>query len=307
MIIWLVDYDGRIENLALMRASTYHKQRGDKVILKRGDAYPELWDTPDLLYISCIFKWNGAAASRLAEGWGDIALLGGTGVDIARQLPPEIATCPPDYSLYGRDRAIGFISRGCIRNCPWCVVPRKEGKLHRVATAAEVVGDHKEALLLDNNFLALDGHEADLKWLIEHRPAIDFNQGLDARLVTPTNAPLLARCNWLAGPRLALDFPGEKEPVKQAIDLLVDNGLRASQMTVFVLIGFSTLESDIERLLLCHEWGVNAYPMGFRDLDTGEEPARGWDRKLYKKFRRLIIRLPQANSVWSDFREELHV
>lgn len=305
MRIWLVDYDGKKENLALMRLSAYHKALGDSVMLKHGDAWPELFDTPDRVYISCLFRWNRDAALRLYDAWADIAEIGGTGVDIALRLPPEVEQCEPDYALYGCDNAIGFISRGCIRRCPWCVVPEKEGKLHRVATAAEIVGNRQEAVFLDNNFLALPDYQRDLEWLAEQQTVIDFNQGLDARLVTEETARLLARCKWAFGPRFAIDSMGQAEASQRTIELLDKAGLPASRISFYVLIGFAGLESDVSRLLLVHEWGANAFPMGYKDLETGEEPARGWNRAMYRKYRRLITRLPQAKGVWDDFRREV--
>lgn len=306
MNIWLVDFDGKIENLALMHLSSYHKALGDNVSLKFGAAELDLFSPlPDKVYISCLFRWNRTRAFEYFDRLPYEKEIGGTGIDIKKSLLPQIQRCPPDYALYGNARAIGFISRGCIRRCPWCVVPRKEGKLTRVVYARDIVEDKQEAIFLDNNFLALPGFDIDLRWLIEHQIAIDFNQGLDARLVTPSIASMLAKCRWLAGPRLALDSIVNMAKVGQALDYLKAAGINLGQVFVFCLIGFDGIESDIERLLFLRRYNVNVYPMGYRDLDTGDEPAKGWDRRLYRKYRRLIIRLPHAASVWNDFNREI--
>jgi hypothetical protein len=307
MIVWLVDFDGKIENLALMKLSTYWKRQGATVRLKYGAAYPELWGLPDKVFISCIFRWNQGAALRLAYAWGDRAEIGGTGVDITKTLPPEVEACEPDYGLYGESQAIGFISRGCIRSCPWCVVPNKEGRLHRVDTAENIVGDRINALFLDNNFLALDDHDEDLHFLVRSHVGVDFNQGLDARLVNEVNAPLLAACNWTSGPRFALDSDsrGQRAALERTLNLLEQNGLSRNQVLVYTLIGFGGLQSDIERLTFIRELGARPFPMGYRDLETGDEPANGWNKTLYKKYRRLICRIPFSKSVWSDFGEEV--
>ena len=308
MLVWLVDFDGKIENLALMRLSAWHKARGDTARLKKGAAYPELFETPDKVYVSCIFRWNRRAALALAEAWGDRAEIGGSGVDAISQLSiPK--TTPPDYGLYDQDRAIGFISRGCIRRCPWCIVPTKEGGLKRVSTAREIVGKYKEALFLDNNFLALDDFESDLDWLAFHDVKIDFNQGLDARLVTESAAQYLVACKWKTKGgekvRLALDSVGQKRAVEQAINYLEYAGMKRHSIFAYCLIGHNGLESDVDRLMFLHGQGVRVFPMGFRDNETGAQPATGWDLKLYKKYRRLIIRMPFAKSVWSDFRRDV--
>lgn len=308
MIVWLVGYDGKIENLALMRLSAYHKARGDTVRLKRGDAYPELFESPDLVYISCLFRWNRQRALNLAKAWNGRAIIGGTGVDIETLLPAYVGS-RLDYSLYGNDRAIGFISRGCIRKCPWCIVPGKEGGLKRIETARDIVGKRKEAIFLDNNFLALDDHLDDLVWLVDNNVAIDFNQGLDARLITPENAGLLAWCKW-ATPghktvRLALDFDSQIPAVDRAFRLLEREGIQPSSIFVYCLIGFSGLESDVKRLRFLRSWNASVFPMGYRDIETGEEPATGWEWRLYQKYRRLLCRMPHASLVWQDFEREL--
>jgi len=316
MNVWAVDFDGKMENLALMRVSNWHKQQGHSVILKRlsntrqrkvdiAPACPPLFDRPGKVYVSCLFRWNAVEAKSLQLQWGDACELGGTGVDILKALPEPMATCEPDYDLYGKDRAVGFISRGCPNRCPWCVVWRKEGQLNYASSAQHIVGDRAEAIFLDNNFLALPGHENELRWLAEQGTAIDFNQGLDVKYVTPENAALMARCNWLAGPRFAMDADSREPVVERALAYLSEAGIKPGRIMLYILIGFHGLESDVRRLLKAREWGVWAYPMGFRDLDTGDEPARGWDRRLYKKFRRLIIRLPHATTVWEDFEKEV--
>lgn len=306
MLIWLVDFDGKMENLALMQLSTWHKAQGGTVRLKFGDARPELFEQPDKVYISCLFRWNRDKALALADAWGNKAVIGGTGIDLALELPEEVQICPPDYSLYGKDRAVGFISRGCTRKCSWCVVPRKEGKLRRVSTAEEIVGNRQKVLFLDNNFLALPDFAGDLHWLAKNKIAIDFNQGLDARLITDENAELLARCKWLAGPRISLDSDNLIPAVDLAFEKLTLAGIAASRICVFVLIGFHGFKSDVKRLLhLRKRWSPSVFPMGFKDLETGCESAKGWDRQLYNKYRRLIIRFPRAYSVWDDFHREV--
>jgi len=290
-----------------MRLSTYHKRRGDEVHLRLGFSPPELFERPDKIYISCLFSWNRREARRLASCWEGRAELSGTGIDYKKELPMEVQQCPPDYSLYGKSRAIGFISRGCNNRCPWCVVWRKEGKLHRVSTAREVVGDFDSAIFLDNNHLALPDYRQDLVWLAENQIAIDFNQGMDAKHVTEKAAELLAACKWLPGStiRLALDSCGRNAIVTRAVERLERVGISRGRITVYALIGFAGLQSDIERLLLLHRLGVRVFPMGYRNLETGEEPMKEWKPSLYRKYRRLIVRMPMASSIWDDFKRDL--
>lgn len=305
MLIYLIDYDGKMSNLALMRLSTYWKSQGATVKLFKGNERPNLFEIPDKVYISCIFRWNRNAALELAHEWYGKVEIGGTGIDITNTLDPQVDKCWPDFSLYPTSQALGFISRGCHRKCKWCVVPRKEGNIHRVSTAQEIVGEYKEALFLDNNFLALPDYPNDLYWLAEHKIKIDFNQGLDARLITQETAELLSECEWLQGPRISLDSDNQIKSIENALSLCNDAGISPKKVTVFVLIGFHGFDSDVLRLMTAHKWDVNVFPMGYRDIDNGVEPALGWDKKLYKKYRRLIIRMPHSKSVWDEFEQEV--
>jgi len=107
-------------NLAIMKISAYHKKRGDTV---------EWWaplrnDEYDIVYSSKIFDFTPE------NPWlPPNAIKGGTGYDVKSELPRYIDNQYPDYSIYPEcDYAIGFLTRGCIRSCPWCVVPEKRAK-----------------------------------------------------------------------------------------------------------------------------------------------------------------------------------
>ena len=118
MIIGLHDSDNTgFPNYALMKISAWHKARGDSVE----------WFMPlmryDKVYSSKVFTFT-PEDPYLPEN----TIRGGTGYGIYGTLPDEIDAMYPDYSIYPDcDYAIGFLTRGCIRKCPWCIVPRKEG------------------------------------------------------------------------------------------------------------------------------------------------------------------------------------
>ena len=151
MNISLVNVDGHnFPNLALMKLSSFHKKSGDSV-----DWYHPLFSRPDRIYASKVFTFT--------QDYTDYAprhpepIRGGTGYDPSEKLPDDVERMSPDYSLYPNwTAAIGFLTRGCIRNCPWCIVPRKEGMLCEVDDIERVSAGRKEVVLLDNNFLAAD-------------------------------------------------------------------------------------------------------------------------------------------------------
>mgnify|MGYP004471687623 CR=1 FL=1 len=122
MNIGLIDVDGHhFPNLALMRLSAYHKAHGDSV---------EWWDGfkhYDRVYMSKVFTFSPDVDTCINA---DEIITGGTGYKDYGSLPAEIEGTFPDYSLYPEWKpAIGFLTRGCIRNCPWCIVPKKEGTI----------------------------------------------------------------------------------------------------------------------------------------------------------------------------------
>jgi hypothetical protein len=200
--VLLVDVDSTIPNLALMRISSYHKIVGDTITLFKCNIklYAPKRVSVDLsgydrCYISCIF--DNTFKYLTINNPGNIPVdIGGSGVDLHKTLPDGIAQCKPDYSVYPEnDTSYGFISRGCIRNCEFCIVRKKEGYLRQVAEPEEII-QHKTVKFLDNNFLALPNHKELLQRLIHigkrDRIKFQFNQGLDIRLIDEANARMLS-------------------------------------------------------------------------------------------------------------------
>jgi hypothetical protein len=200
LTVCLIDADSVIPNIPLMKLSTYHKSRGDKVFFFRANLpyYPTRQKIPfhgligaDITYASVVYEGNKEYIS------GDNLVLGGTGVDLTTVLSEEIEKCELDYSLYPDNNiSYGFISRGCIRNCPFCVVQQKEGKIRQVSAVDDIVR-HKVVKFLDNNFLALPNHKELLKEIIAKKIKCHFNQGLDIRLVDEENSELLHKVHYI--------------------------------------------------------------------------------------------------------------
>ena len=104
-----VDGHGGFPNLALMRLSTWHKQRGDAVEWWNGFTHY------DRVYKSKVFTFTPDFDTVFNA---DEIVTGGTGYKDFGVLPPEVEACPPDYGLYPSWKpAIGFLSRGCCNTC----------------------------------------------------------------------------------------------------------------------------------------------------------------------------------------------
>ena len=223
-------------NLALCKIAAYHKLHGD----------PVEWASPldhyDRIYISKIFNYS---PDDIVAWQADEIIREGTGYDIYSQLPQEIDDCQPDYTIYPSvpaDISYGFLSRGCPNKCAWCVVPKKEGAFAPYWDIDHVANGRKKVVLMDNNILAGGDYAVEqLEKIIDRGYRIDFNQALDARLVTPEYAKLLAKVKWLYRLiRFGCDTMAQVDECEKAISLLHENGYKG---TIFL---YTMLHGDFQ-------------------------------------------------------------
>jgi hypothetical protein len=177
MKIGIVSVDSKLPNLALMKLSAWHKSNGDEVSI-----YNPLFDKPDLIYASKVFT----TTADYAYFPSDIPVVkGGSGYNYDVKLEDEVESVYPDYELFDCDYALGFTTRGCIRKCPFCIVPKKEGSIRVVADIYQFWRGQDKLMLLDNNLTALPDHFVSvLQSLIKEKIRTDFAQGFDIRLIT---------------------------------------------------------------------------------------------------------------------------
>lgn len=267
-------------NIALAKIARYHKERGDEVE----------WALPfelyDILYMSKIF--NFTPDIDIAYN-ADKIIKGGTGYDIYSKLPDKIDRLQPDYSIYPNvpnDTAYGFLTRGCRRNCSWCVVPRKEGKVKPYMDIDEIaIEGRTNIVLMDNNILAAGDYcTAQLNKIVERGYHIDFNQAMDARLVNEDNAKLLAKIKWINGRiRFGCDTHAQIKDCERAMKLINANGFRGEYFLYTMIGGKNDFKECYDRL---HYWwkrlqdfrhnkvgrAVYAYAQPYRDPDKKNTP-----------------------------------
>lgn len=263
MKIGLIDVDGHNghPNLALMRLSSWHKAQGDSVNWWNG------FEHYDRVYMSKVFTFTPDMDTVIDA---DEVIRGGTGYKDYGSLPPEIEKTYPDYSIYPNFKAaIGFLTRGCIRNCPWCIVPRKEGKIRPAATWQEIKRpDSREIVFLDNNVLACDHGLQQIEEMGEQPVWVDFNQGLDARLITPEVAKLLARLHWIRFVRMSCDTKAMIPWVEQAVVNMVNAGIPVWRMWSYVLVQDIWEAYDV--VMKLDLLGITPFAQPYRDYDGGE-------------------------------------
>lgn len=249
-------------NLALMKLSAWHKAQGDSV---------EWWNpllTYDRVYSSKVFTFT-PENPYLPEN----TVIGGTGYGVYDELPPEIDAMFPDYSLYPKCKhAIGFLTRGCIRACPWCVVPKKEGRIRPYMTWREIKRpDSRDIVFMDNNVLACQHGLDQIDDMCGENVRVDFNQGLDARLITDDVARMLAKLKWIRFIRMSADTDAMLNIVLDRIRLLGEYGVKPYRVFVYVLT--QDIESAERRVIALKEIGAEPFAQPYRDFTTNAEPS----------------------------------
>ena len=252
--VLLVDVDGKLPNLALMKLSRCFKAQGRKVALARG--VKELPSAGTVL-ASCVFSTAPSAmrVEILRRRYGATVQVGGSGVDLRLRLAPDIEALAPDYSLYPElgERALGFLTRGCPRHCPFCVVPVKEGAPRQVSDLDTLLQDRQKLVLLDDNLLAHPSALGLLEEMARRDLAVNFNQTLDVRMLRPDSAALLRRirCSNPAFTRrnyyFSLNDAQHLDLVRERYALLQTS--RRDNVEFVCMYGFNTsLAEDVKRL-----------------------------------------------------------
>ena len=268
MKIGLIDVDGHnFPNLALMKISAWHKARGDSVE----------WYNPivhgtgnmlDKIYMSKVFTFTEDYQYPL---FAREIEKGGTGYKLYRKnLPDEVENVFPDYSIYPEcDYAIGFLTRGCIRNCPWCIVPKKEGPIRPAATWQQIKRpDSRKIVFMDNNVLACPHGIEQIKELGNQKIWIDFNQALDARLISSEIAELLSKCHWIRFIRMACDTSEMLPVIERAIGYMMAAGVSKSRFWAYALV--QDVDEAHDRIVQLRKMGVEPFAQPYRDFNGGE-------------------------------------
>ncbi len=245
--VGLINLEPQYTNIAIEKLRLFHKYNGDFV----DDYAPESKDSYDRIYCSSIFSFTDKSLVP------PNAVCGGTGFDITSNLPPEVEEMKPKMN-------IGFTTRGCIRNCGFCVVPKKEGYLRAVGDIYDFWdGVSKKIVILDNNLTALPEQFFKICGQIrKEKIRVDYNQGLDIRLVSREMAGELATIRHEEY-HFAFDYPELEPVIREKVDMLVKAGIKRS--TFYVLVGFNTsIKQDLYRLRVLRELKQNAYVMRYK-------------------------------------------
>lgn len=289
MKIGLIDIDRTdFPNLVLMKLSAWYKAKGyETTLLHPADVIngQNLFGECDEMVGACVFDWNQNICDLLEKCGVNVGGVGSK--NKSKVLSNEQEHMMPDYDLYGIDSvSYGFLTRGCPRHCPFCVVGDKEGLVSRkVANLNEFWNGQKEIQILDPNILACEEHIELLTQLEESNALVEFNQGLDARLLTEENTEILKRIK-IKRIHFAWDNPKDKR-VPDALEMFADKwGVKQKDhsIVVYVLTNYwSTLEEDLHRIYWLRDRGFSPYVMIY-DKQQAPKKIRHLQRWVNNRF-----------------------
>lgn len=296
MRIGLIDCDRHnakspFPNLPLMKLSAWHKNQGDTV-----EWYSPWVGRFDRVYVAKVFSLSPDYEYCINA---DEVIRGGSGYAISLEdgkevydktkdapLPDDVEHIFPDYSIYGAEKAYGFLTRGCPRQCHFCHIANMQGTIsHKVADLQEFWNGQKEIVLLDPNILACPHCEDLLSQVAESKAKVDFSQGLDARLLNEKRIELL---NQIPQPMIhfAWDYMKEEDAVLKGLKLYHDMGAITDKRRrlVYVLTNYdTTMEQDLYRINKLREMDYQPYVMIY-DKEHCTRTYRRLQRWVNNKF-----------------------
>ena len=240
---------------------------------------PDLF-TPiyDEIHISVTFTWAIKRGYELMESWRSKSMfvkIGGPAFDDSGN-----GFSPGTYLREG----IIITSRGCPKNCSWCFVPKREGKIRELKI-------FEGNIIQDNNLLACSkGHIDRVFQMLSKQKRIDFAGGLDIDFMTDEIIERLRNLNihqlWIA-----YDEPNKLRQIKKIVSKLSRYFTR-DKIRCYVLIGYNgdTLEKAEERLKTAYKTGTLPFAMRYRN-DTGVLfKERDWNLLTWQWSRPAIIK-----------------
>lgn len=297
----LTHIDGKLPNLALMKLSHFHRQRGDSVYFTRTLTRDFFEPGYDVVYGSTIFEFS-RERTAVFTGQFPNAIVGGTGSgswDTVEQVIGAEEYEHYDYSIYPDfTGSIGFTARGCRLRCGFCVVPKKEGKPRAVNTIYDIWRGEpypKHIHLLDNDFFG----QPEEQWRGRVREILDggfrvcFNQGINIRLITDEAAECIAQLPYyddgfkVRRMYTAWDNLKDEAIFFRGVERLERAGVPPTHLLVYMLIGYDkteTMERIMYRFNRMVERGIRPYPMVYNNADVTLRRFQRWVIRKYYTF-----------------------
>ena len=247
------------------------------------------------------------------------------GADDLAGRPIEERT--PDYGILAdiqytypvRDAYFGYASRGCVRKCAFCGVPKLEGAQREMPPLTELVGgidaEHgvkKDLVLMDNNITASTRYReiiAEIRDLGFERGAtltrdrgrpvkrrVDFNQGVDARILAKSPMYLREMATICISPlRIAFDHIGMRKVYETAIRMAADNAI--TSLSNYMLYNFLDTPGDLYarmrlNIALNEELQIRiwSFPMRYQPVTLKDRShvGKNWNRYYLRSFQIML-------------------
>lgn len=299
--------------LGLMKISSMLKERykGCQVIPQVGNSLESRITSPNKIYITSLFTWDCKSVAECAKYYkhnfpNSEILIGGIGASLVQEdifnktgikphkgLYDEAEFCSPDYSsTFGRKNgaSITFTSRGCPRDCAFCNVKELEPRFFvKEDWEKDIEEKYPKIVFWDNNFLASPNFEKDCIKIEKLNKKVDFNQGLDSRLLNEDRAKILFKIN-IDPIRLAFDDVNYENAVLNAINIVKKYSKR--EIMIYVLYNFLDKPEDLYyRINLLNKEGVLSFPMEYRAPTTriNKVPGPNWNTYLLRAFKLTLL------------------
>lgn len=241
-----------------------------------------------------------------------------TGIPIDTETPDYSIMEQIDYQYPVYDAYFGYASRGCVRKCKFCGVSKLEGDQQDMPPISKLVnsvnalyGVKKDLILMDNNVTAAPkfkeiiaeirdlGFEAGAKLKRDKRHfkrRVDFNQGVDARLLSK-NPRLLKELSTIAiSPlRIAFDHLGVKKYYEKSIRQAAEYGINS--LSNYMLYNFYDTPGDLYKRLMLNiklnqELGVKiwSFPMRYQPITLKDRSFVGnkWNKYYLRSFQVIL-------------------
>ena len=266
------------------------------------------WIEGETAFLSVVFSWQLQNAYQRAVWYksaGYHICAGGPAVTLNPDFLADVAQIGGAVpALHRHNPDATFTSRGCVNRCPFCAVPTLEGAL------VELDDWPVKPIICDNNLTACSVAHFDrvIDRLLEAQCSeVDFNQGLDARLLTEHHAARIAelhRAGLLSVVRLAWDHSNLEVQLRRAHGILRDAGIPARKIRVYCLIGFNDTPEDARyRLETVYSMGSLPSPMRYQPLHStrrNEHVGEHWSHRELTRYMRYYSNLVRLRAVPFD-------
>lgn len=260
------------------------------------------WMEDNTAFISVVFSWDLNLAYQRAVWYKSLGYnvrVGGPAVHGTTMFDgiAEIGGHIPDVVSKHNPEAT-FTTRGCPNKCAFCLVPKIEPEY------VELDDFPIRPIICDNNILASTDYHFDMVMeKLSDLENIDFNQGLDSRLLTINKATKLAKLktDFI---RLAFDSRSYEKQFLRGFYNAIESGIPKSKIRVYVLINFRESPEDaLYRLEKVRELGALPCPMRYQPVNAMTKNsyiANGWNERLIRNMTRYYFRLSWLGGISFD-------